>query len=234
MKKFSFVAAVLAVALALSTGALAGKKGPSSPDKTYTNADYRFRLSYPGAWNYEESEKMSGEVDAGYGMKINVGKMSGMPRMCNVKFAENPKSKDDEDPFLNLVVMTWQDTKGEKSKKGDKKEEKAKKGKEECVIVEQKSVTWAGQKAMVMTTRCPETKKVKIGDKKQKATVWRYLTAVNMKRGQDMYNLVGEMLCTVSGQKLCDEFNDKGKSAEFDPKLRSARDKMVATTKFTK
>lgn len=234
MKKMLLVI-VLAVVLAVPAMTFAAKKGPSTPDKTYTNSDYRFRLNYPGAWNYEESEKVSGEVDAGYGMKINVGKMAGMPKMCNVKFAEDPKSKNDDDPFLNLVVMTWQDTKGERSKKGDKKEGKAKKEKkEECVIVEQRSVTWAGQKAMVMTTRCPETKKVKIGDKKQKATVWRYMTAVNMKRGQDMYNLVGEMLCTVSGDKLCDDMNDKGKAAEFDPKLRSARDKMIATTKFTK
>jgi len=225
--------AVLVIALTVPALAGAAKKAPSTPDKTYTNSDFKFRLNYPGAWNYEESEKQKVELGTGYGINIPVGDMPGVPKMCNVKFAENLKEGDD--PNINLVVMSWKEPKGEKSKKEDKKSEKGKKEKkEECVIVEQRSVTWAGQKAMLMTTRCPETKKVKIGNKKQKATVWRYTTAVNMKRGQDVYNMMGQMLCTTSGERLCDDLKDKGKTAEFDTKLKPARDKIVATTKFIK
>lgn len=227
MKKTCIVLA-LVLAVVLPAVSSAAKKG--TPDKTYTNSEYKFRLNYPGTWNSEESEKA--KVDVGYGVEVPMGKM--MPKMCSVRFSEDLKSKDDEIPNLNLMVMTYEPKSEKASKKEAKKEEKAKKEKQDCVIVEQRSITWAGQKAMLTTTRCPETKKVKIGDKKQKATVWRYVTAVNMKRGQDMYNLVGEFLCTKSGEKLCDEFNDKGKAAEFDTKLKPARDKIVATTKFVK
>lgn len=233
MKKGYFIVALMVVALAVPSFASAAKKTPSSPDKTYTNSDFKFRLNYPGAWNYEESEKAKAEVSTGYGIKIPVGDMPGVPKMCSVKFAENLKEGDD--PNINLMVMSWKESKGEKSKKGkEEKKEKGKKEKGECVIVEQRSVTWAGQKAMLMTTRCPETKKVAIDGKKKKSTVWRYTTAVNMKRALEMYNMVGQMLCTTSGDRLCDDLPDKGKAAEFDKKLRPARDKMVATTKFIK
>ncbi len=231
MKKAYFVAAILVLALAAPSLSLAAKKAPSTPDKTYSNGDYKFRLNYPGAWNYEESEKP--KIEAGYGINIPMGKMG---NMCNVKFAEN--LKDGDLPNINLMVMPIMESKGGKSKKDEKKEEKraekAKKEKQDCVVVEQKSVNWAGQKAMLVTTRCPETKKVAIDGKKKKATVWRYMTAVNMKRSQDMYNLVGQMLCTTSGEKLCDDMPDKGKAAEFDKTIKPARDKMIATTKFTK
>lgn len=232
MKKIYTFAVVLAVALALPTLAGAAKKGPSVPDKSYTNSEFKFRLNYPGTWNYEESEKQKVELGTGYGINIPVGDMPGVPKICNVKFAENLKGEDD--PNINLVVMSWKESKTEKSKKDDKKSEKGKKGKDDCVIVEQKSATWAGQKAMVVTTRCPESKKIKIGDRKKKSTVWRYTTAVNMKRGRDVYNLVGRMLCTTSGDGLCDDLKDKGKATEFDAKLKPVRDKMVATTKLVK
>lgn len=226
MKKIYLAA--LVVVLALPAVAGAAKKGSS--DKTYTNAEYKFRLNYPGTWNYEESQK--GKAEVGYGINIPVGNMPGIPKMCSVKFAEN--FKEDDDPNINLVVMSWKESKGEKSKKEEKKSDKGKKERQDCVIIEQRSVTWAGQRAMLVTTRCPETKKVTVAGKKKKATVWRYTTAVNMKRAHDMYNMVGQMLCTTSGNQLCDDMPDKGKAAEFDKKLRPARDKIVATTKFIK
>jgi len=233
MKRF-YVVALLVVALAMPALVSAGKKAAGVPDKTYNNSDFRFRINYPGEWNYREAEKPG----AGEG-KINLpmGGSISIPKICNVKFGLNPEAKkDDENPNINLNVMsfTMTESKGKSQKK--EKKEKSDKEKPECVTLEQKSVTWGGQKAMLMTMRCPETKKVRIGGKNKKATVWRYTTTVTMKKAgtQDMYSMVGEMLCTTSGEYLCDDMADKGKAAEYDKKLKPARDKMVATLKFTK
>lgn len=235
MKRVRIVVALLVLALALPVMVSAAKKASGTPDKTYSNSDFRFRINYPGEWNYKEMEKpeMSGEK-----VNLPMGGSISIPKICNVSFAEKPEinKKDQDDPNIMLNVMSVSMTEG-KGKSGKKeKGEKSEKEKSECVTLEQKSVTWGGQKAMLMTVRCPESKKITVGGKKKKATAWRYTTTVTMKRGgtQEMYNMIGEMLCATSGDQLCDDMPDKGKAAEFDTKLKPARDKMVATLKFGK
>lgn len=233
MKKKTCAFIVSIAVLAVVFAAWAGK---SAPDKIYTNSDFHFSLKFPSAWNYDEAEKPKVKADTGFGFSIDVGEVGGFGKMCSVNFAENPKvDKDSDDPNIDLMVMEIKprsaDT-GKKEKKSRMKEESAK---SECVTVENRGVTWGGQRAQLLTQRCPETKKVKIGKKKQKITAWRWTTVVTMKRGKkpEMYNLKGEMLCTLVNDKLCDEMPDKGK-AEFNKQLKPARDKMLATTRFGK
>ena len=236
MNKSSLLVAVIVAALAVPTFVNAAKKPAGAPDKTYSNGDFKFRINYPGQWDYKELEKPQmgeGKVNLPMGGSISI------PKICNVNFAQNPDvgKKKSDDPNITLNVMTFT-TSGVKGKKGERGEkgEKGEKGKSECVELEQKSVTWGGQKAMLITERCPETKKVSIGGKNKKATVWRYTTTVAMKHAgtQDIYSLLGEMLCSTSSDQLCDDMPDKGKAAEFDTKLKPVRDKMVSTLKFTK
>ncbi len=233
MKKI-FSSALIIFGLVSFLNAHAGK---SIDDKVYRNNDFNFSLRFPGEWNYDEAEKPKVKADVGFGISVDVGDAAGFGKMCNVNFAENPKvGKDSDEPNIDLIVMEYKPIMvREKSTKSESVKEKKSASKPECVIVENKSVIWGGQRAQLITQRCPEIKKVKIGKKKEKITAWRWITAVSMKRAKtnEVYNLKGEMLCTFAGDKLCDEVPDKGK-AEFSRLLKPARDKMVATTQFIK
>lgn len=237
MKKIISVFLVSVAVFALVFAASAGK---STPDKTYTNYDFNFSLKFPYNWNYDEAEKPKVKADTGFGFSIDVGEVSGFGKMCSVNFAENPKvNKDSDDPNIDLMVMQFKPESAREGKSAGKKEKKSgmkeKSARDECVIVENRGVTWGGQRAQLVTQRCPETKKVKIGKKKQKITAWRWTTAVTMKKikTNEIYNMKGEMLCALVQDKLCDEMPDKGR-AEFNKLLKPARDKMLATTRFRK
>jgi hypothetical protein len=222
------------VSIAVLGAAFAVWAGKSTPDKTYTNHDFHFSLKFPSAWNYDEAEKPKIEADTGFGFSVPIGEMGGFGKMCNVNFAENPKAgKDSDEPNIDLMVMEVKPQSAETGKKERKSKMKEERARSECVIVENRGVTWGGQRAQLMTQRCPETKKVKIGKKKEKITAWRWTTVVTMKRvkTQEMYNLKGEMLCTIVNERPCDEMPDKGR-AEFNKMLKPARDKMIATTRF--
>lgn len=238
MKKITSAFLVSIAVVALAFAASAGKR---APDKTYTNYDFNFSLKYPYNWNYDEAEKPKVKADTGFGFSIDVGEVSGFGKLCSVNFAENPRvNKDSDEPNIDLMVMEF---KPESSKEGTSRSSKKRRskmkgdrsGREDCITVENRAVRWGGQKARLVTQRCPETKKVKIGKKKQKITAWRWTTTVTMKKARtnDMYNMKGEMLCTLVDDRLCDEMPDKGR-AEFNKLLKPARDKMLATTRFKK